>query len=164
MKALFSSKDSWELVENGFQEPIDAIVYNALTQEENDVLRDNKNKDSKSIFYIFQAVHEIILARIAVTMKSKQAWDTLHKAYQGMTKVKTTKLQTPRRDFETICMKESENVESFFTHVIGLVTQIRSHGETLEERRIVEKVLRSLQARFDAIVVAIEETDRKSVV
>ena len=55
-------------------------------------------------------------------------------------------------------MKESKNVESFFTHVIGLVTQIRSHGQTLEERRIVEKVLRSLPLRFDAIVVAIEET------
>ena len=39
-----------------------------------------------------------------------------------------------------------------------MVTQIRSHGETLEETRIVEKVLRSLPSRFDAIVVAIEET------
>ena len=55
-------------------------------------------------------------------------------------------------------MKESENVDSFFTHVSGLVTQIRSHGETLEERRIVEEVLRSLLARFHAIVVDIEET------
>jgi len=75
-----------------------------------------------------------------------------------MAKVKTTKLQMLRRDFETLCMKEYENVDSSFTHVIGLVTQIRSHGGTLEERRIVEKVLRTLLARFDAIVVAIEET------
>ena len=55
-------------------------------------------------------------------------------------------------------MKESNNINSLFTHVIWLVTQIRSHGETLEERRIVENVLRSLPSRFDAIVVAIEET------
>ena len=63
-----------------------------------------------------------------------------------------------RRDFENLCIKESDNIDSFFTNVIGLVTQIRSHGEKLEERRIVEKVLRSLPSRFDAIVVAIEET------
>ena len=75
-----------------------------------------------------------------------------------MEKVKTTKLQMVRWDLETICMKESDNVDSFFTHVIGLVTQIRSHGETLEERIIVEKILKSLQAIFDDIVVAIEET------
>ena len=54
-------------------------------------------------------------------------------------------------------MKESENVDSFFTHVIGLVTQIKSLGDTLEERRIVEKILRNMSTRFDAIVVAIKE-------
>ena len=53
-----------------------------------------------------------------------------------------------RRDFETLCMKEPENIDSFFTHVSGLVTQIRSHGETIEERRIVEKVLRTFPVRF----------------
>ena len=46
--------------------------------------------------------------------------------------------------FEVICMKESDTIDSFFTLLIGLVTQMRSHGETIEEIRIVEKVLRSL--------------------
>eukprot|EP00253_Pinus_taeda_P015004 PITA_15004 len=55
-------------------------------------------------------------------------------------------------------MKESDTIDSFFTQVIGLITQIRSHGEILKERRIVEKTLRSLPSRFEAIVVAIEET------
>ena len=72
--------------------------------------------------------------------------------------MKTTKLQLLRRDFETLCMKKSDNIDSFLTHVIGLVTQVRSHGETLEEIRIVEKVLRSLPSRFDVIVTTIEET------
>ena len=112
-------------------------------------------KESKAIFYIFQEVHESIFPRIVATTKSKQAWDTLQTTYQGMKKLKTAKLQMLRIDFETICMKEFENVESFFTPVIGLVTQIRSHSERLEERRIVEKILRSLPEIFDAIVVAI---------
>ena len=48
---------------------------------------------------------------------------------------------------------ESQNIYSFFTQVIGLVTQVRSHGETAEDRRIVEKILRSFPSRFDPIVV-----------
>eukprot|EP00253_Pinus_taeda_P031489 PITA_31489 len=128
MKTLFSSQDIWDLVENGFHEPADAVAYNV---------------------YIFQVVHENIFPRVAAATKSKQAWDTLQKTYQGMEKVNTTKLQMLRRDFETLCMKYFENVDSLFTHVIGLVTQIRSHGETLEERRIVKKVLRSLPARLN---------------
>lgn len=140
MKALFSSQDIWDLVENDFQELVDAIAYNAFSQAERDLLRDNKKKDEKVIFYIFQVVHESIFSSVATATKSKQVWDTLQTIYQGMAKVKTTKLKMLRRDFETLCMKESENVHSFFTRVIGLVTQIRAHAETLEERRIVEKV------------------------
>eukprot|EP00253_Pinus_taeda_P019893 PITA_19893 len=75
-----------------------------------------------------------------------------------MEKVKTTKLQLLRRDFENLCMKKSDNIDSFFTYVIDLVTHIRSHGEVLEERRIVEKLLRVLPSKFDVIVTTIEET------
>lgn len=63
-----------------------------------------------------------------------------------------------RRYFETMCMKEFETIESFFTQVIGVITQIRSHGNILEDRRVVEKILRSLPTWFDSIVLAIEET------
>jgi len=35
---------------------------------------------------------------------------------------------------------------------------MRSHGKTLEERIILEKVLKSLPSRFDVIVTTIEET------
>ena len=121
-------------------------------------MKSDTNKDSKSLFYLYQAEHDSIFPRIAVAKRSKDAWDTLQTAYQGMEKMKTTKLQLLRRDFETLYMKESDNIDSFFTHVIVLVTQIRSHGETLEERMIVEKILRILPSIFDAIVVAIEGT------
>ena len=79
MKTMVSSKDIWELVENGFQEPVDVIAYNSLTQEERDLLR-------KSLNYIYQAVHESIFQRIVVATKPKKAWDTLYKTYQGMEK------------------------------------------------------------------------------
>ena len=145
-------------MEQAFREPTDASALAALTVAERDVLRDNKKKDNKALFYLFQAVHESIFPRIAVATRSKEVWDILKTTYQCMEKVKTTKLQLPRRDSETLCMKESDNIDSFFTHVIELVTQIRSHGETLEERKIAEKVLRSLPSRFDVIVTTIEET------
>eukprot|EP00253_Pinus_taeda_P014005 PITA_14005 len=70
-----------------------------------------------------------------------------------MEKVKTAKLQMLRRDFETLNMKESDTIDSFFTQVIGLINQIRSYGEIFEERRIVEKILRCLPSRFEAVVI-----------
>ena len=115
-----------------------------MTQAEKDILKSYKKKDSKALLFLYQSVHESVFQRIETAKTYKEAWKTLNLAYQGMEKVKTEKLQLLRRDFENLCMKESYNVDSFFTHVIGLVRQIRSHGEILEERRIVEKLLRVL--------------------
>ena len=108
-------------------------------------------------------MHESVFPRIATTNRSKDAWDTLQTTYQGMEKVKTTKLQLMRRYFEVIFMKEYDTIDSFFTLLIGLVTQMRSHGETIEETRILEKVLRILPSRFDVIVTTIEETKTLSL-
>ena len=105
MRALFASQDIWDLVENGYPEPADAAVLAALTVKERDLLKDNRNKDSKSLFYLFQSIHESIFPRIVAATKSKEAWDILKTTFQGMEKVKTTKLQMLRRDFETLHMK-----------------------------------------------------------
>ena len=85
-------------------------------------MKSYKKKDSKALYFLYQAVHESVFPRRETTKTSKEAWQTLKTAYQGMEKVKTTKLQLLRRDFENLCMKESDNIDSFFTHVIGLVT------------------------------------------
>jgi len=68
-----------------------------------------------------------------------------------------------RREFEVIFMKESDSLDSFFTQLIGLVTQMRCHGETFEERKIVEKILRSSPLIFNVIVTTIEETKDLSI-
>ena len=75
--------------------------------------------------YIHQAMHESILPRIASKINAKEAWDTLETAYQGLDKVKTSKLQILRRDFESLSMKDSENVDSFYTRVVGLINQLK---------------------------------------
>ena len=72
MKALFRGQDVWEIVQHGYAEPTDMTAYNNLTQAEKD---------------------ESILPRVAAKTNAKQAWDTLETAYQGLDKVRTSKLQ-----------------------------------------------------------------------
>eukprot|EP00253_Pinus_taeda_P019317 PITA_19317 len=158
MASTSTSMDLLELVENGFEEPADENEFNRLTQAEKDLLKRNRKKDSKVRVFLYQAVDQSVFPRIVAAKTSKEAWKTLKTAYQGMEKVKTAKLQLLRRDFENLNMKESDNIDSFFIHVIGLVIQMRTHGEVLEERRIVEKLLRVLPSMFDVIVTTIEET------
>nr|XP_017224971.1 PREDICTED: uncharacterized protein LOC108201187 [Daucus carota subsp. sativus] len=53
-------------------------------------------------------------------------------------------------------MKESETVSEFFSKVSTITNQIISYGDTLEDKKIVMKVLRSLPAKFEHVVAAIE--------
>ena len=54
-------------------------------------------------------------------------------------------------------MKESDSVDSFMTQVMGMVNQLNTYGEKIEDQRVVERVLRSLPHKFDLKVAAIEE-------
>jgi transposase InsO family protein len=158
MKTLFCSQDVWDLVENGFPEPADQQAYQALSQAEKDLLKENKKKDSKALFFIQQAMEESIFPKVAAATRSKQAWESLQTTYQGTSKVKTTKLQILRRDFENLQMKDTDSIDSFFTHAMAIINLLRSYGETVGDQKVVEKILRSLPTKFDPVVIAIEES------
>ena len=97
MKTLFKSQEVWELVEEGF-------VDLAGSDEKAEKLKEIKKKDAKALFLIQQAVHDTIFSRIAAATTSSQAWKILKKEFQGSAKVIMIKLQTYRRDFETLSM------------------------------------------------------------
>ena len=63
MKDLFRGQGVSEIFYHGYGEPIDMIAYNNLTHAEKDVLREQRKKDGKALFFIHQAMHESILPR-----------------------------------------------------------------------------------------------------
>jgi len=78
--------------------------------------------------------------------------------YQGTTKVKRAQLQALRRDFEVLHMKMGESVSDYFARKMAIANNMRIHGEKLQDVTIVEKILRSMTAKFDYVVCWIEES------
>ena len=72
MKALFRGQDVQEIVQHGYAEPADMTSYNNLTQAEKDVLREQRKKDGKALFFIHQVMHESILPRIAAKTNARK--------------------------------------------------------------------------------------------
>ena len=132
-------------------------AYNNFTQADKDVLREQRKKDGKAMFSIHQAMHESILPRVAATNTTNQAWNTLGTSYQGLDRVKNSKLHILRRDFKSLSIKEIDSIDSFYTRVVGFINQLKYHGETISDQRVVEKILRSIPPRFENLVVTLEE-------
>ncbi|KAL4035058.1 hypothetical protein IC575_003732 [Cucumis melo] len=147
VKTLLRSQDLWDLVEQGYVDP-----------DDEGKLRENRKKDSKALVIIQQAVHDSVFSRIATATTSKQAWLILQKAFQGDSRVLMVKLQSLRRDFETLMMKNGESIADFLSRATTIISQMQTYGETIKDQTIVEKVLRSLTPKFDHVVAAIEES------
>nr|AAL58228.1 putative gag-pol polyprotein [Oryza sativa Japonica Group]ABF96256.1 retrotransposon protein, putative, unclassified [Oryza sativa Japonica Group] len=155
MRTLLLSQGLWDIVENGYQE------YSAgetLTAEQKKSLAEDRMSDAKALFLIQQGVAESLFPRIIGAKKSKEAWDKLKEEFQGSQKVLAVKLQTLRRQFQNLLMKESEKVKDYFSRVIEIVNQIRLYGEDINDQKVVEEILISLPEKYEYIVAAIEES------
>jgi len=73
------------------------------------------------------------------------------------------KLQSLKRDFETLMMKNDESNAIFLSRTIVVVSQMRSYGEQISDKTIRTKVLRSLTPKFNHLVTAIEEAKDLSI-
>jgi hypothetical protein len=70
--------------------------------------------NSKATNALLNCLSETIFTKVAHCKSPKEIWDKLRNIYEGYSKVKTTKLQTYRGQFEQLQMKEVENIASYF--------------------------------------------------
>ncbi|KHN06281.1 hypothetical protein glysoja_048246, partial [Glycine soja] len=129
MKALLGAQDVWDTVENDFEEQDEA----SLSQGVKETLKESRKRDKKALFLIYQSVDEDTFEKISNATTAKEAWDKLQTCNKGVEQVKKSRLQTLR------------------------VNQLKRNGEDVDEVKVMEKILRTLNPSFDFIVTNIEE-------
>ena len=90
---------------------------------------------------------------------TKEIWDKVQLIYERDAKVKQTKLQIQRGQFENLKMKEEENISKYLLRVDEIVNTVKGLGEQVDETIIVQKVLRSLPKRFYSKVSTLEDRE-----
>ena len=119
--------------------------------------KEAKKKDCKALFYNHQCMENKVFEKIVDSDSSKEAWDTLMKYFSGDDKVKKIRLQSLRRQYELLQMKNEEKIEDYFSFVLTITNQMNICGETLSDKSVMEKILSTLPSQFDHLVITIEE-------
>ncbi|XP_077237184.1 uncharacterized protein LOC143878849 [Tasmannia lanceolata] len=83
MRTYLLSQDLWDIVNTGFTIPEDASSKSTQQQE---LSKEDKQKDAKALCYIHQTVADSIFPRIMGATTAKDAWNTLKEEFQGNTK------------------------------------------------------------------------------
>jgi hypothetical protein len=88
--------------------------------------------NSKAINALLNGLSDTVFTKVANCKSTKEIWDKLQNIYEGDSKVKTTKLQTYRDQFEQLKMKEDEDIATYFLRfdetvnaIIGLREEIK---------------------------------------
>ncbi|KAL8156229.1 hypothetical protein AgCh_001357 [Apium graveolens] len=116
-----------------------------------------KKMDKRALAIIYQGIADDMLLTIAEKKTSKEAWGEIKTLCLGADKVKKAKAQTLKSEFESLKMKDTEQLDDFCMRLNGLVTNIRALGETIAEEYVVKKLLRAVSSKFLQIASTIEE-------
>ena len=62
------------------------------------------------------------------------------------------------RDFELQNMKETETIKEYSDRLLNIANRVKLLGSSLEDSRIVEKILVTVPERFEATITTLENT------
>lgn len=99
-----------------------------------------------------------IFEKIIEQETTKEVWDTLKKLYGGDEKLNKVKMQSLRKQYENLKIKDDEAIIEFISNKVTLANHMKSCGEKTSELQKVDKVLKAFPIKFDHIVVEIEES------
>jgi hypothetical protein len=113
--------------------------------------------NTKVVNALLGSLTEFEFVKVMQLNTAKDIWDKIILSYEGDAKVKSAKLQTLRIQYENLKMNNEESIANFFLCLDDIVNRMRNLGEIITESTLVEKILRSLTAKFESKVSALEE-------
>ncbi|KAI9186473.1 hypothetical protein LWI28_017623 [Acer negundo] len=98
----------------------------------------------KAMYAILYAMDKNQYKLIQNTRIAKEAWDILKVAHEGTEVVKDSKLQVLQNQFKMLMIEENECFNDFEIKLMDIANQSHQLGDPYSDRRIKQKIMRSL--------------------
>ena len=137
MNLFLNYHKCWDIVTIAFTEQ-DEVAKQAMTNAQRKTYDDSIERHSKAPWFIMQEQKHLFTLKQKKPKLPKNHGSFLETTYQDTTKVRNVKLQTLRRNFETLFMKDTKSVDQFMTLVNHTVNQLSTHSEDILDQKVIE--------------------------
>uniref|UniRef100_A0ACD5X227 Uncharacterized protein n=1 Tax=Avena sativa TaxID=4498 RepID=A0ACD5X227_AVESA len=135
MRVILQGRGWWKAVETGEAEFTD---------------------DRLALEAILRAVPPEMHGTLAVKTTAKEAWDTLKTLRLGAERVRESRAQTLRLNYEEIKFRPGESIDDFAMRLQALANELEVLGDPLDEKKVVLKLLRIAPKRYKQLCWSIE--------
>ena len=115
-----------------------------------------RSRDRQAMAGILRSVPQEMWQLLGSKKNVKEAWGAVKSMRIGAERVKEANAQRLLKEFENIKFKDAETVDEFALRIGALAADLRTSGETMEDTRVVKKMLRVLPQRYAQIAISIE--------
>ena len=115
---------------------------------------------AKTLNTLQDGISKKVLAKVLTCKSEKELWDKLETIYAGDSKVKMEKLQSLKVQYESLKMKDEENISEYFERIENLVNAIKGLGVEVPNYELVENILRTLPMAYNPKVSSLEDREK----
>jgi hypothetical protein len=112
--------------------------------------------DKAALAALLRSVPLEMVGALAVKRTAKAAWDAVKVMRIGADRIKEAMAQRLRKEFEDIMFLDSETLDKFGLRIINIVNNLQSLGDTVEELKVVQKILRVVPDQYAQMACSIE--------
>ena len=113
--------------------------------------------NAKAMNLLYCALDPNEFNRVSTCSSAKEIWDTLEVTHEGTSQVKQSKVNMLVHTYEMFKMEPSETISDMYTRFTNIINNLKSLGKTYTDQELVNKILRSLLASWDAKVIAFQK-------
>ncbi|KAL4347404.1 hypothetical protein GQ457_17G002840 [Hibiscus cannabinus] len=132
MKLFLKASALWEIVEIGYEEKNEDQPY---TDAELKKFNDDEMKDARALSHIINC-----------------------EEFHGDEKIRNIRLNTLRSQYDNMKMKENEDIKGYTSRFMEVVNQMKIYGEDISDAKVVQKILGSLDKKFNMMSTIIVES------
>jgi hypothetical protein len=135
MKVILQVRHMWDIIDTGVGEYDD---------------------DRIALEAILRAVPAEMIPMLAVKDTAKEAWDAITTIRVGADRVRDSKAQNFRKQYEDLRFKPGESVDDFGLRLQELVHQMDVHGAPVDDKKVILKYLRIVPKKYKQMARSIE--------